>query len=96
MFACLYDSEFVSCVVRTKISTGGDLVGVPQTPEGTGTGINLFLKWSGAGTGNENREHLGRGSVWSSHEATGGYNFDAAIYFLRCLSALESVFAGFS
>jgi len=32
-------------------------LGVPQTPERTGTGNNLFPEWGVVGTGNGNREH---------------------------------------
>ena len=34
-------------------------VGCSQTPEGTGTGNNLFPEWSVVGTGNGNREQVG-------------------------------------
>jgi len=47
-------------------------LGVPQTPEGKGTGNKLFPEWSVVGTGNRNREQVGHGSVWSLREAAGG------------------------
>jgi len=56
-------------------SDGPDIfsaVGVPKTPEGTGTRNNLFLEWSLLGTGNGNREHVGLGSVCPPHETPGG------------------------
>jgi len=75
-------------------------LGVPQTPEETGTGNNLFSEWSVVGTGNGNREHVGHGSVWSPCEAAGGWIFwiwNVAAYLnLRCRSASDSVFARFS